>query len=179
MHLSCQTPWALLGDGPLAPSCSSCISASWEMPFSHFIHRILYLCPSFNLPSSAFPSPSQISAQHIPVLGMSSRAGCGLWQWEFLPQTPWSLCNYWHLIIALAPLEIPSHFPSWLQNFSSLCCQSQSCTPNFSYSPFPLIYTVSPWVIREIHPKELATKMKVHWYKNASSQWYELNDCNS
>lgn len=59
-----------LTNSPLpAPPCSLVFQHLGKCLLSHLIHRIHYLCPSFQLPSSAFPSPSQISAQDIAVLG--------------------------------------------------------------------------------------------------------------
>lgn len=80
-------------------------------------HLLLPLYPqlftsALPLPSPALPFPAPFglglpkalpsSSQSLGLNSGCSRAGCG--QWEFLPQTRWPLCNYWYLIIALAPL---------------------------------------------------------------------------
>lgn len=57
--------------------------------------------------SPALPFPALPKSLPRTSLGMSwgcGRAGCDQQQWEFLPQTPQSLCSYWNLLIALAPL---------------------------------------------------------------------------
>lgn len=108
------------------PSCQTTQStADWLTAPCLLHHALLYFsilgnasCPTlstgfitsalpFSSPALPFPALPRSLPRTSQSLGVSwgcSRDGCGQWQWEFLPQTQWSLCNYWYLRIALASL---------------------------------------------------------------------------